>query len=69
MPRLDKGLKNKASDDDWESPAGPDARVAKMTMKLKGGNTRLARDSTSIAEVNARTNGRRVMRGLDGAKV
>src|SRR3954447_24656136 len=38
LARVDKGRKNKASNDDWESPADPDAKVAKM----KDGSTHLA---------------------------
>jgi transposase len=38
LAKVDKGRKNKASNDDWESPADPDARVAKM----KDGATHLA---------------------------
>jgi transposase len=38
LARIDKGRKNKASNDDWEHPHDPDARVAKM----KDGSTHLA---------------------------
>jgi len=38
LARLDKQRKNKASNDDWQSPSDPDARVTKM----KDGRTHLA---------------------------
>src|SRR3954452_20124403 len=38
LARIDKGRKNKASNDDWEHPHDPDAKVAKM----KDGSTHLA---------------------------
>src|SRR3954447_4904361 len=38
LAKIDKGRKNKASNDDWESPADPDAKVTKM----KDGTTHLA---------------------------
>lgn len=38
LAKLDKKRKNKASNEDWESPSDPDARIAKM----KDGRTHLA---------------------------
>jgi transposase len=38
LAKLDKKRKNKASNDDWQSPTDPDARIAKM----KDGRTHLA---------------------------
>jgi transposase len=56
LAKLDKKRKNKASNEDWESPNDPDARVAKM----KDGRTHLAHkaehavdlDSGAIVAVN-----------------
>ncbi len=47
LTKLDRKRKNKASNDDWENPHDPDAKITKM----KDGSTHLAHGSTELAEV------------------
>src|ERR1039458_1226952 len=49
LAKLDRKRKNKASNDDWENPNDPDAKIAKM----KDGSMHLAHGSTELAEVKA----------------
>jgi transposase len=49
LAKVDKKRKNKASNDDWESPADPDAKVAKM----KDGTTHLARKAEHAVDMES----------------
>jgi len=48
LAKLDKKRKNKASNDDWESPSDPDARIAKM----KDGRTHLAHKAEHAVDMD-----------------
>jgi transposase len=48
LARLDRQRKNKASNDDWQSPSDPDARVAKM----KDGRTHLAHKAEHAVDMD-----------------
>jgi transposase len=48
LAKLDKKRKNKASNDDWESPHDPDARIAKM----KDGRTHLAHKAEHAVDLD-----------------
>lgn len=48
LARLDKQRKNKASNDDWQSPSDPDARVTKM----KDGRTHLAHKAEHAVDMD-----------------
>ncbi len=47
--RVDKGRKGKASNDDWESPDDPDARITKM----KDGRTHLAHKAEHAVDLDS----------------
>jgi transposase len=47
--KLDKKRKNKASNDDWENPHDPDAKIAKM----KDGRTHLAHKAEHAVDMNS----------------
>ena len=49
LSRLDRKRKNKASNDDWESPADPDARITKM----KDGRTHLAHKAEHAVDMDS----------------
>jgi len=49
LARLDRKRKNKASNDDWESPADPDAKIAKM----KDGRTHLAHKAEHAVDMDS----------------
>ena len=53
LARIDKGRKNKASNDDWQSPADPDAKVAKM----KDGTTHLAHKAEHAVDLGEKGHG------------
>ena len=48
LAKLDKQRKNKASNDDWESPSDPDARITKM----KDGRTHLAHKAEHAVDMD-----------------
>jgi transposase len=48
LAKLDRKRKNKASNDDWESPSDPDARIAKM----KDGRTHLAHKAEHAVDMD-----------------
>ena len=48
LAKLDKQRKNKASNDDWESPGDPDARITKM----KDGRTHLAHKAEHAVDMD-----------------
>jgi len=48
LAKLDKKRKNKASNDDWESPSDPDARIAKM----KDGRTHMAHKAEHAVDMD-----------------
>jgi transposase len=48
LAKLDKKRKNKASNDDWESPHDPDAKIAKM----KDGRTHLAHKAEHAVDLD-----------------
>ena len=49
LAKLDRKRKNKASNDDWESPSDPDARIAKM----KDGRTHLAHKAEHAVDMDS----------------
>ena len=49
LAKLDRKRKNKASNDDWESPHDPDARIAKM----KDGRTHLAHKAEHAVDMDS----------------
>ncbi|MEN6537023.1 MAG: transposase [Bryobacteraceae bacterium] len=49
LARLDKTRKNKASNDDWENPHDPDAKIAKM----KDGRTHLAHKAEHAVDMDS----------------
>jgi transposase len=49
LTRLDKKRKNKASNDDWENPHDPDAKIAKM----KDGSTHLAHKQEHAVDLDS----------------
>lgn len=49
LAKLDKTRKNKASNDDWENPFNPDAKIAKM----KDGRTHLAHKAEHAVDMNS----------------
>src|ERR1700712_983810 len=53
LAKLDKQRKNKASNDDWESPDDPDAKVAKM----KDGTTHLAHKAEHAVDLGEEAHG------------
>ena len=53
LARIDKKRKNKASNDDWESPSDPDARIAKM----KDGTTHLAHKAEHAVDMGENGHG------------
>ncbi|HET6250213.1 MAG TPA: transposase [Tepidisphaeraceae bacterium] len=53
LAKLDKKRKNKASNDDWQSPADPDARIAKM----KDGTTHLAHKAEHAVDMSEKGHG------------
>jgi transposase len=53
LAKLDKQRKNKASNDDWESPDDPDAKVAKM----KDGTTHLAHKAEHAVDLGENGHG------------
>lgn len=48
LAKLDKSRKNKASNDDWESPSDPDAKITKM----KDGRTHLAHKAEHAVDMD-----------------
>jgi transposase len=48
LAKLDRSRKNKASNDDWESPSDPDARITKM----KDGTTHLAHKAEHAVDMD-----------------
>ena len=53
LARIDKGRKNKASNDDWQSPDDPEARIAKM----KDGTTHLAHKAEHAVDLGEKAHG------------
>ena len=53
LAKLDKKRKNKASNDDWESPHDPDARITKM----KDGTTHLAHKAEHAVDMGENAHG------------
>jgi transposase len=53
LAKIDKKRKNKASNDDWESPSDPDARIAKM----KDGTTHLAHKAEHAVDMGENGSG------------
>lgn len=53
LAKIDKGRKNKASNDDWQSPDDPDARIAKM----KDGTTHLAHKAEHVVDLGENGSG------------
>lgn len=49
LTRIDKNRKNKASNDDWENPHDPDAKIAKM----KDGSTHLAHKQEHAVDMDS----------------
>ena len=49
LARIDKGRKNKASNDDWHNPHDPDAKIAKM----KDGSTHLAHKQEHAVDMDS----------------
>jgi transposase len=49
LAKIDKNRKNKASNDDWENPHDPDARIAKM----KDGSTHLAHKQEHAVDMDS----------------
>src|SRR5207248_2887969 len=53
LAKLDKKRKNKASNDDWQSPDDPDARITKM----KDGTTHLAHKAEHAVDLGEKGHG------------
>jgi transposase len=53
LAKIDKKRKNKASNDDWQSPSDPDARIAKM----KDGTTHLAHKAEHAVDMGENGHG------------
>jgi transposase len=65
LARIDKSRKNKASNDDWQNPHDPDAKIAKM----KDGRTHLAHKAEHAVDMTPGSEGAVLAVTLQGADV